>query len=131
MRPPRSAAPRGSRPRPTAIQAAPDGGGYLVTSADGGAFAFGTAQFHGSVAGARLNGPIVDAAMTASGDGYWMLGRDGGVFGFPGPGLPPGGTPHLTVTPILSGLEHPVGSRIPPRRLAAVTPNARARCARS
>jgi glucose/arabinose dehydrogenase len=101
----------GSTPRlaaaATAIQAAPDGAGYLVTSADGGAFAFGSARFHGSVAGARLNGPIVDTAMTAAGDGYWMLGRDGGVFGFPGPGLPPGGTPHLTATPIVSGLSIP------------------------
>ena len=91
----------------SAIVASPDGAGYTVFSVDGGAFAFGSARFHGSVAGSRLNGPIVDAALTASGDGYWMLGRDGGVFGFPGPGLPPGGTPHLTITPVVSGLSIP------------------------
>ena len=38
---------------------------------------------------------------TASGDGYWMLGRRRRrVQRSPAPGLPPGGTPHLTVTPV-------------------------------
>jgi glucose/arabinose dehydrogenase len=101
----------GSTPRlafaASAIQPAPDGNGYLVAAADGGAFVFGSSAFHGSAAGARLNGPVVDAAVTATGDGYWMLGRDGGVFGFPGPPFPPGGTPHLTVTPVLTGLAIP------------------------
>ena len=106
-----NAAALGSTPRlaspAAAIQAAPDGVGYLVIAADGGAFAFGSARFRGSVAGARLNGPIIDGAMTDTGDGYWMLGLDGGVFGFPGPGLPPGGTPRLSVTPVVTGLTIP------------------------
>ena len=59
-----------------------------------------------------------------------MLGRDGGVFGFPGPGLPPGGTPHLTVTPILSGLSIPWDLGFLPDG-SMLSPNARARSARS
>ena len=72
----------------SAIVASPDGAGYTVFSVDGGAFAFGSARFHGSVAGSRLNGPIVDAALTASGDGYWMLGRDGRRLRLPRPRPP-------------------------------------------
>jgi glucose/arabinose dehydrogenase len=106
-----AAASLGSTPRLVAaastIQSAPDGAGYLVVAVDGGAFAFGSAGFHGSIAGARLNGPIIDAAVTTSGDGYWMLGRDGGVFSFPGTSLPPGGTPRLSVTPVATGLTVP------------------------
>ena len=32
-----------------------------------------------------MNAPIVDAALARDGDGYWLLGRDGGVFTLPGP----------------------------------------------
>ena len=41
------------------IEATPDGKGYWLVGADGGVFTFGDAQFSGSLAGTRLNAPIV------------------------------------------------------------------------
>jgi hypothetical protein len=61
-------------PRPTQ--------GYWLTATDGGVFSFGTAGFHGSLGGVRLNAPIVGLAPTPSGRGYWLVGADGGVFSF-------------------------------------------------
>ena len=90
-----------------AIEAAPDGAGYLLVAADGGAFAFGSAPFHGSTGGARLNAPMVDVAITGDADGYWMLGSDGGVFTFPGAQFPATGTPNLAVAPVATGLTIP------------------------
>ena len=120
QRPP-SAAPRGSRPRrprsrrrPTAPATCHVGRRRRVRVRQRAVPRIGRGR-------ARSNGPIVDAAIdgvaaTATG----CSGRDGGVFGFPGPGLPPGGTPHLTSTPVAHRAEHPVGPRIPPRRIAAL-----------
>jgi Bacterial Ig-like domain (group 3) len=67
--------------------------GYWLTGADGGVFSFGDANFHGSLpqsgfspAGSggphSLNAPIVGIATTSDGDGYWLVGSDGGVFAF-------------------------------------------------
>jgi glucose/arabinose dehydrogenase len=89
------------------IQTAPGGGGYLLVGSDGAAFAFGSARFHGSIGGATLQAPIVDVAISPDNTGYWMLGRDGGVFTFPNAGLPPGGVPALSVTPVVTGLSIP------------------------
>ena len=41
-----------------------------------------TRGFHGSLAGRWLNQPIVGMASTPSGDGYWLVARDGGVYAF-------------------------------------------------
>lgn len=90
-----------------AAEPAPDGRGLLLVTAAGGAYALGSARFHGSIAGATLQAPVVDVASTPNGDGYWMLGGDGGIFTFPGPGLPPGGVPGLTVTPVVTGRDIP------------------------
>ena len=57
-------------------------GGYWTASADGGVFAFGGADFHGSMGGTRLNRPVVGMAPTPSGRGYWLVAEDGGVFAF-------------------------------------------------
>jgi glucose/arabinose dehydrogenase len=40
------------------------------------------AKFYGSMGGRRLDAPVVAIARTRSGNGYWMLGADGGVFTF-------------------------------------------------
>ena len=49
---------------------------------DGGVFAFGDAQFYGSMGGQPLNQPIVGMASTADGKGYWLVAADGGIFSF-------------------------------------------------
>jgi hypothetical protein len=40
------------------------------------------ASFHGSLGATPLNSPIVGMAATPSGDGYWLVAADGGVFTF-------------------------------------------------
>jgi hypothetical protein len=59
-----------------------DAKGYWLVAADGGIFAFGNAQFHGSTGNIRLNKPVVGMAVTPSGGGYWMVATDGGIFAF-------------------------------------------------
>ena len=54
--------------------------GYWLVASDGGMFAFGNANFHGSTGGMHLNQPIVGMARTRSGNGYWLVARDGGMF---------------------------------------------------
>lgn len=69
----------------------PLGTGYWLAQAGGGVYSFGGARFYGStyslgltgLGGARpLAAPIVSMARTPDGKGYWLVGADGGVFGF-------------------------------------------------
>ncbi len=75
----------------------PDGGGYWLVGSDGGVFSFGDAKFFGSVPGALKPGQHLGASIVGiaaspgafdqetgafSGDGYWLVGSDGGVFSF-------------------------------------------------
>ncbi|HEX5097519.1 MAG TPA: peptidoglycan recognition family protein [Acidimicrobiia bacterium] len=70
-------------PAPVAgIVTSPGGGGYWAFGPDGGVFAYGSAAFHGSLAGQTLNGPIVGLAPAPGNDGYWTVAADGGVFAF-------------------------------------------------
>jgi len=62
------------------MSAAPSGDGYRFVAADGGIFAFG-APFEGSMGGKPLAAAISGMASAGSG-GYWMVGKDGGVFTF-------------------------------------------------
>lgn len=62
-----------------AIVPAPAGAGV---NADEDVFNFGDAGLFGSTGKLALNAPIVGMAATPSGNGYWLLARDGGVFGF-------------------------------------------------
>jgi hypothetical protein len=56
-----------------------NGTGYWLVAADGGVFAF-DAPFRGSLGGIPLNQPVT--AMVPFGDGYLMVGTDGGIFDF-------------------------------------------------
>jgi hypothetical protein len=64
------------------ITATPTGGGYWLAASDGGVFAFGDAEFHGSAAAAPLARPVGTIDATAHGSGYWMAASDGGVFSY-------------------------------------------------
>ena len=57
-------------------------GGYHIVTEDGRVASFGSAVGHGDLAGVSLRAPIVDAASTPTGAGYWLLGADGAVFTF-------------------------------------------------
>jgi ribosomal protein L24E len=66
-------------------------GGYYLVAADGGVFDFGAAKFLGStysygitgLSGLHpLNAPIVGIVPTPSGNGYWLVAKDGGIFDF-------------------------------------------------
>ena len=57
--------------------------GYFVAGAFGEVQAFGDAQDYGDASQLDLNGPIVDAHQVPGGEGYWLLGLDGGVFTYP------------------------------------------------
>ncbi len=60
----------------------PPAGGYFEVASDGGIFAFGNAQYFGSMGGKPLNQPIVGMAATPTGGGYWEVASDGGIFAF-------------------------------------------------
>jgi hypothetical protein len=62
--------------------ATPTGDGYWLCTADGRVYAFGQAQFHGSLAGHDLNAAVAGMLATPTGSGYWLFAGDGGVFAF-------------------------------------------------
>jgi hypothetical protein len=65
----------------------PTGGGlgYWIAGADGSVAAKGGATNFGNATNVHLQQPIVGIAARPQGDGYWLLGRDGGIFSY-GPG---------------------------------------------
>jgi SpoIID/LytB domain protein len=56
--------------------------GYWIVGADGSVTNFGSAPTYGSMAGQKLNGPVVAMAPSADQAGYWLVGSDGGIFSF-------------------------------------------------
>ncbi len=81
----------------------PDGGGYWLTAADGGVFAYGDAGFYGSTGSLTLNKPIVGMASTPDGRGYWFVASDGGIFAFGDAGFY-GSTGSLTLNKPIVGM---------------------------
>lgn len=67
--------------KPVAIVSRPLGTGYWIVTADGGVFAFGSAEFFGSAAGLLPAGEEIIAASGAR-HGYVLLGSSGGVYAF-------------------------------------------------
>ena len=45
-------------------------------------YAFGGAGFHGSTGSTDLHRPIVGMTSTPTGDGYWLVASDGGIFSY-------------------------------------------------
>lgn len=64
------------------LASTPSGNGYWIATADGGVYAFGDAQFFGSMGGKNLKAPVNTITAHPSGQGYWLLADDGGVFAF-------------------------------------------------
>jgi surface antigen len=60
--------------------ASPVAAEHVVASDD--VQAFGDAGFFGSTDSQLLSAPVVGIASTPDGHGYWLVGRDGGVFSF-------------------------------------------------
>ena len=78
----RFAGSMGGRPLNAPVQSLvpdPDKSGYWLVASDGGVFAF-DAPFRGSMGGVRLNAPVT--GMVPFGNGYLMVGIDGGAFNF-------------------------------------------------
>jgi hypothetical protein len=94
--PPAPTNPPAAKPIAVAISTTPSGLGYWVFKSDGSVYAFGDANYFGSLG--RIDptkpaGPpnsvtlapgtaIVDGFSVPTGLGYYLLGSDGGVFGF-------------------------------------------------
>jgi hypothetical protein len=58
------------------------GRGYYMVGSDGGIFAFGDAEFFGSMGDERLNAPVQSLVPDPDGKGYWLVASDGGIFAF-------------------------------------------------
>ena len=71
----------GTNPGQTVGLAAAGSGGYWAATRAGTVVAHQTAHL-GDLTGRALTRPIVDLAARPAGDGYWLLGGDGGVFSF-------------------------------------------------
>lgn len=55
-------------------------GGYALVSSKGEVFTHDGAPYFGDLSNAKVNGPIVSLTWNLEGDGYWLMGADGGVF---------------------------------------------------
>ncbi len=56
--------------------------GYWLVGSDGSVRPYGEARGNGSMAGRRLNKPMVGMSATPDAKGYWLAAADGGVFAF-------------------------------------------------
>ncbi|HEX3947297.1 MAG TPA: family 43 glycosylhydrolase, partial [Acidimicrobiales bacterium] len=78
------------------------GSSYRLVTADGGLFAYGSAQFLGSTGGRSIPAPIVGSATDPADGGYWEVGADGTVNSFGAPGH--GGLAGLTLNSPIVGM---------------------------
>ena len=85
--------------------------GYWLVGSDGGIFAFGSAQFYGSMGGTVLQRPVVGIVPTRDDEGYWLDASDGGVFSF-GDTEFYGSIPGLGLHPADSGLPNSLNAPI-------------------
>jgi hypothetical protein len=71
----------GATPGRVVAGAARDHRGYWTATATGTVAAHGAPHL-GDLAGTPTTAPVVDLTTVPAGDGYWLLGGDGGVFSF-------------------------------------------------
>jgi hypothetical protein len=63
-----------------------DGRGIYLVGSDGRVYVLsGNGVFQGDMSSIRLNAPIIGMAVDPLTGGYWLLGKDGGVFSFNAP----------------------------------------------
>jgi hypothetical protein len=80
--------------------------GYWEVTTGGDVYSYGSASFHGSTGAMVLAAPVVGMATDPVSGGYWLVGSDGGVFGFDAPFhgslpmLPASVQPHVPVVGI-------------------------------
>ncbi|HWD23937.1 MAG TPA: hypothetical protein VG368_00590, partial [Acidimicrobiales bacterium] len=55
---------------------------YYLFESDGVIFSCGGAPLYGSMAGAKVDAPVIGGAATSSGSGYWLATADGGIHPF-------------------------------------------------
>jgi PKD repeat protein len=103
-------------PSPPPAPSPVPGDGYWLVGSDGGIFAFGSAGFHGSTGGIRLQRPVLGISPTSDRQGYWLVASDGGVFAFGDAGFY-GSLPGLGFSPSGSGgrsaLAAPIVAMVP------------------
>ncbi len=76
-----------------------DGKGYVMIGGNGGVYAFGDAQYAGSLPGLGISvSNVVGLALSPSGKGYWMVSSNGAIYAF-GDAPYEGSLPGLHVTP--------------------------------
>jgi hypothetical protein len=64
----------------------PDGRGLYLVGSDGRVYVLsGDGVFQGDASSLKLNAPIIGMAVNPLTNGYWLLGKDGGVFSFNAP----------------------------------------------
>ncbi|HEV2360423.1 MAG TPA: hypothetical protein VGS21_01850, partial [Acidimicrobiales bacterium] len=96
-------------PAVVAIVPTKDGRGYYLANSAGAVFPFGDAHFWGDMVGHHMNAPVVAMALDPATGGYWLLGRDGGVFTFHAPFYGSTGNLHLN-KPVVGMESTPNGS---------------------
>jgi hypothetical protein len=96
----------------TAVTGTATGGGYLLTTALGRVFSFGRAvrPDPGTLPAIHVTPrlPVIGAVRVGT-SGYWLIGADGGIFGFgtaPFVGSLPGLTPPVDVTDIVGAVRN-------------------------
>jgi hypothetical protein len=65
---------------PATLAALSDDTGYWIFTTRGRAVNFGAAVHYGDVAHFELSGPVIASVATPSGQGYYQVGSDGGIF---------------------------------------------------
>jgi ribosomal protein L24E len=68
--------------RVVSLSPTPSGKGCWIFTDRGAVFAYGDAPHLGDLSGQRLNAPVLDSIATPSGQGYYMVAADGGIFAF-------------------------------------------------
>jgi hypothetical protein len=59
-----------------------NGHGYDIVTSNGAVYTYGNAKYHGGANNLHLHSPIVAITLDEATGGYWLAGKDGGVFSY-------------------------------------------------